>query len=134
MRKERNLHYDVHVVAENKHTVPLFESLDSFWFWIMRSQRSIRRDMAHIGSIHANGNCSLLKDWYRINLDSVCVVKHTHYPSIDASIHRIVHPCRIICGIAASACCGPIESFQAALSTVGCSRSVGSSRECRTQN
>ena len=40
--KERNLHCDVHVAAENKHTLPPFGSLDSFW--IMRSQRSRRRD------------------------------------------------------------------------------------------
>ena len=30
-RKERNLHCDVHVAAENKRTLPLFGSLDSFW-------------------------------------------------------------------------------------------------------
>ena len=38
MRKECNLHCDVHVAAENKHTLPPFGSLDSFW--ITRSQRS----------------------------------------------------------------------------------------------
>ena len=41
-RKERNLHCDVHVAAENKQTLPPFGSLESFW--IMRSQRSRRRD------------------------------------------------------------------------------------------
>ena len=41
-RNERNLHCDVHTTAENKHTLPPFGSLDSFW--IMRSQRSRRRD------------------------------------------------------------------------------------------
>ena len=41
-RNERNLHCDVHVAAENKHTLPPLWSLDSFW--IMRSQRSRRRD------------------------------------------------------------------------------------------
>ena len=30
--KERNLHCGVHVTAENKHTLPPFGSLDSFWF------------------------------------------------------------------------------------------------------
>ena len=30
-RKERNLHCDVHVPAENKHTLPPFENIDSFW-------------------------------------------------------------------------------------------------------
>ena len=43
LRKERNLHCDVHVTAKNKHTLPPpFGSLDSFW--ITRSQRSRRRD------------------------------------------------------------------------------------------
>ena len=41
-RKERNLDCGVHVTAENKHTLPPFGSLD--WFWIMRPQRSRRRD------------------------------------------------------------------------------------------
>ena len=41
-RKERNLHCDVHVAAENKHILPPFGSLDSFW--ITRSQRSRHRD------------------------------------------------------------------------------------------
>ena len=36
-RRERNLHCDVHVAAENKHTLPPFGSLASFW--IMRSRR-----------------------------------------------------------------------------------------------
>ena len=40
--KERYLHCDVHVAAENKHKWPPFGSLDSFW--IMRSQRSRRGD------------------------------------------------------------------------------------------
>ena len=40
--KERHLHCDVHVAAENKRTLPPFGSLDSFW--IMRSQRSRRCD------------------------------------------------------------------------------------------
>ena len=35
-RKERNLHRDIHVTAENKHTLPPFGSLDSLW--IMRSR------------------------------------------------------------------------------------------------
>ena len=39
---KRNLHCEVHVAAENKHTLPPFESLDAFW--IMPSQRSRRRD------------------------------------------------------------------------------------------
>ena len=38
-RKERSLHSDVHVAAVNKHTLPPFGSLDSFWIL-----RSIRRD------------------------------------------------------------------------------------------
>ena len=41
-RKERNLHCDVHVASENRHILPPFGSLDSFW--ITRSQRSRRRD------------------------------------------------------------------------------------------
>ena len=41
-RKERDLHCDVHVTADNKHAFPPFGSLDSFW--IMRSQRSRRRN------------------------------------------------------------------------------------------
>ena len=41
-RKERTLHCDVHVAAENKHVLPPFGYLDSFW--ITRSQRSRRRD------------------------------------------------------------------------------------------
>ena len=41
-RKERNLHCDVHVAAEIKHTLPPFGYLDSFW--ITRSQGSRRRD------------------------------------------------------------------------------------------
>ena len=41
-RNECNLHCDVHVATENKHTIPPFGSLDSFW--IMQSQRSRRRD------------------------------------------------------------------------------------------
>ena len=41
-RKECNWHCDVRVTAENKHTLPTFGPLDSFW--IMRSQRSRRRD------------------------------------------------------------------------------------------
>ena len=40
--KEHNLHCDVHVTAENKHTLLPFESLDSFW--ITRTQRSRCRD------------------------------------------------------------------------------------------
>ena len=38
MHKERNLHCDVHVATENKHTLPPFRSLDSFW--IMRDSRN----------------------------------------------------------------------------------------------
>ena len=41
-RRERNLHCDVPVAAENKRTLPPFESLDPSW--IMQSQRSRRRD------------------------------------------------------------------------------------------
>ena len=41
---ERNLHCDLHVTAENKHTLPPVGSVDSFW--IMRLQRSRRRDKA----------------------------------------------------------------------------------------
>ena len=41
--KERNLYCDVHVAAENKRTLLPFESVDLFW--IMRSQRSRRRDI-----------------------------------------------------------------------------------------
>ena len=41
-RKECNLHCEVHVAAENRHILPPFGSLDSFW--ITRSQRSRRRD------------------------------------------------------------------------------------------
>ena len=40
--KERNLHCDVHVAAENKHSLPPFGSLESFW--IRRSQRPRRRE------------------------------------------------------------------------------------------
>ena len=46
-RKERNLHCDVHVTAESKHTLPPFESINSFW--IRRLQRSRRRNKAHGG-------------------------------------------------------------------------------------
>ena len=48
-RKERNLHCDVHVTAENKHTLLPFGSLDSFW--IMRSQRPRRRDKGLLASV-----------------------------------------------------------------------------------
>ena len=41
-RKERNLHCDLHVAAENKRILPPFQSLDSFW--MMRSQLSRRCD------------------------------------------------------------------------------------------
>ena len=41
-RKDRNLHCDVHISVENKHTFPQFGSLDSFR--IMRSQQSRRRN------------------------------------------------------------------------------------------
>ena len=36
-RKERNLHCDVYVAAENERTLPPFEYLDSFW--IMRRDK-----------------------------------------------------------------------------------------------
>ena len=41
-RKERNLHCDLHIAAENKRTLPPFESLDLFC--AMRSQRYRCRD------------------------------------------------------------------------------------------
>ena len=41
-RNERNLHCDVHINTENRHTLPPNGSLDSFW--ITRSQRSRRRE------------------------------------------------------------------------------------------
>ena len=48
VRKERNLHCDENIVtAENEHTLPPFGSRDSFW--IMRSQRSRRRDKGLYG-------------------------------------------------------------------------------------
>ena len=46
-RTERNLHCDVHVAVENRHILPPFGSLDSFW--ITRSQRSRRRDKGLYG-------------------------------------------------------------------------------------
>ena len=41
-RKVRNLLFDVHVIAENQHTILPFGNLDSFW--MLRTQRSRRRD------------------------------------------------------------------------------------------
>ena len=53
------MHCDVHVAAENKHILPPFGSLDSFW--ITRSQRSRRRD----------------KGLFSLELSTACSTYHT---------------------------------------------------------
>ena len=63
MSKECNLHCDVCVTVEKKHTLPPFEYLDSFW--IMRSQQSRHRDKGllervsglSVGALHAGYLC-----------------------------------------------------------------------------
>ena len=44
-RKERNLHCDVHVTAENKHTLPPFWSLDSLYSLKTRSGMRARETL-----------------------------------------------------------------------------------------
>ena len=55
--KECNLHCDVRVAAENKRTLPPFESLYSFW--IMSSQRSRRRDKKKLSALFKQQHYSM---------------------------------------------------------------------------
>ena len=71
VRKERNFHCDVHATTENKHKLPPFGSLDSFW--TMRSQRSRCRDkglwcnitsiVGRCRAMQTNGRSDYLNSW-----------------------------------------------------------------------
>ena len=83
------MHCDVHSAAENKHTLPLCGSLDSFW--IMRSQRSRRRDKGLYLLVFLPVQVSILYSPLFLSQDpctffSICQLHLPHYPVVVCSI------------------------------------------------